>query len=591
MKAWVAWIEDRTGVLNRSAAWLTAPVPGGARWRHAWLSLLLGAFLVQVGSGFFLWAHYSPSTQTAWESVHHVQTAVAGGWFLRGLHHFGAQAFVILLGLHVVQLVLTRGCRVPGELAFWCTLAMLPVAVGLSVTGWMLPYDQHGFWAARVPLNLVAITPGVGDGLRVLLLAGPEVSHLTLTRFLSLHAGLLPVVLGLLLAVHWGLSWRRIRRSAEPARAGQAYWPDQAWRDAVVLAGLVGGLVLCVLWSGGAPLGAPADPAAEFSAARPEWFFLWLFQFLKWFPGGTEVWGAIVIPTLVVGVLAVMPWTSRSRAGHRFNLGFVALLGVGAVMLTVRARLEDRNDPVYQSAVARARIEAQQAHELASGPAGIPRDGAAELVRRDPRLQGPRLFAQHCASCHRFDGHDGLGQVSNDPPSAPDLGGFASRAWLTGLLDPERVDGPDYFGGTSFRQGRMVQFVKRDVADFDDEQAEHLRKVILALSAEAELPGQREADLRDAPLIAEGRALLDHEDMRCTECHRFHEWGDDPLGPELTGYGSRGWLIEFVRDPAHARFYGTRNDRMPRFGVEEILDDATLGLIVDWLREGTRRSP
>jgi ubiquinol-cytochrome c reductase cytochrome b subunit len=111
-----------------------------------------------------------------------------------------------------------------------------------------------------------------------------------------------------------------------------------------------------------------------------------------------------------------------------------------------------------------------------------------------------------------------------------------------------------------------------------------LRRVIIALSAEAQLPRQADLDQRDAALIAEGRQLIDSEEMRCTECHRFHEFDYEPSAPDLTGYGSRDWLMEFIRDPAHERFYGERNDRMPRYGPEEILDDAAVGLIVDWLR-------
>jgi ubiquinol-cytochrome c reductase cytochrome b subunit len=72
--------------------------------------------------------------------------------------------------------------------------------------------------------------------------------------------------------------------------------------------------------------------------------------------------------------------------------------------------------------------------------------------------------------------------------------------------------------------------------------------------------------------------------MRCTECHKFHEHDDLPVGPDLTGYGSRAWLIEFIGDPAHARFYGRRNDRMPRYAVEQVLSEREIGLIADWLR-------
>ena len=71
---------------------------------------------------------------------------------------------------------------------------------------------------------------------------------------------------------------------------------------------------------------------------------------------------------------------------------------------------------------------------------------------------------------------------------------------------------------------------------------------------------------------------------RCTECHRFYSQDEDATAPDLTGYGSRSWLIDFIGNPAHERFYGSRNDRMPAFGKEQRLDPQALGLLADWLR-------
>ena len=130
----------------------------------------------------------------------------------------------------------------------------------------------------------------------------------------------------------------------------------------------------------------------------------------------------------------------------------------------------------------------------------------------------------------------------------------------------------------------MVKFVKKDVAGFSLEQKEQLKKVIAALSAEAELKSRRKLEERDAALIVEGRALIASEAMRCTECHQFHKPDEDATAPDLTGYGSRDWLIDFISNPAHARFYSKRNDRMPAFGQDKVLDDQAIGLIADWLR-------
>jgi ubiquinol-cytochrome c reductase cytochrome b subunit len=448
-----------------------------------------------------------------------------------------------------------------------------------------LPFDQRGYWAARVPLNILGVIPVLGPPLQQLLLGGAEVGHLTLTRFFALHAGLLPLAFG---AVLGGRLWLegRYRRLEPPtsAGAGGPYWPDQCLKNAVVWLALLALPVGLVIGRHGVDLGAPADPSATYSAARPEWFFLFLFQFLKGFPGGTEVWGAVVIPTVVFGLFALMPCLGRSRGGHGFNVALVSLLALGAAALTHRAWREDQADPIYRAAVTQAARDAARARALAMAPAGIPREGALVLLRQDPLTQGPRLFRQHCASCHRYDGHDGTGLAPREEPTAADLAGFGSRPWLAGLLDPARVASLHYFGGTRFKNGQMVRFVQQHVAALPPEGQRQIDQVIRALSGEAQLPGQRQRDQQEADLLAEGRQWLAHEAMRCTECHRFHDQGEDPSGPDLTGYGSRPWLVDFIAQPAHERFYGRRNDRMPQFGRDQILEPAAIGLIADWLR-------
>jgi ubiquinol-cytochrome c reductase cytochrome b subunit len=279
----------------------------------------------------------------------------------------------------------------------------------------------------------------------------------------------------------------------------------------------------------------------------------------------------------------MMPLIGRWRLGHRFNIGLVCSLTAGAGLLTVLALRDDRADPHYQAAVIHARNQAHRVTELAQA-AGIPPGGALSLLRNDPLTQGPKLFAQNCSSCHRFDGHDGMGGIPKEPPSAPDLKGFASREWIAGLLDPAQISEPHYFGNTKFSDGRMARFVKRDLAKLSAEEMEDLNKIILALSAEAALPVQKFADENQSSLIQEGRKLLVDGALRCSECHQFHSIDEDATGPDLTGYGSREWLIGMISDPAHERFYAARNDRMPSFGRDQTLSSSGIELLADWLR-------
>src|SRR5205807_10600538 len=124
----------------------------------------------------------------------------------------------------------------------------------------------------------------------------------------------------------------------------------------------------------------------------------------------------------------------------RFNV--VVLIGLlcGIAFLTARAVLEDRHKDDYHRAVTQADKDADRVVDLAGGPTGIGETGAVALLRNDAKTQGPRLFSRYCARCHRYEGHDGTGRVpdpAQNPQSASDLKGFASRAWLSGLLNPD----------------------------------------------------------------------------------------------------------------------------------------------------------
>ena len=585
MKPLLDWIDQRTGARRLLHEALFEKVPGGARWRYVWGSTLVFCFAIQVVTGLFLWLAYSASSQTAWESVYYIQHEMWGGWFLRGLHHYTAQAMTILLVLHLMQVVIDGAYKAPREINFWTGILLLLLVLALSLTGYLLPWDQKGYWATRVATGIMGITPVIGPQLERLVVGAGDYGHHTLTRFFALHAGFIPGAIIAFIVAHIYLFRRHGITAKEPKKKPDAaFWPDQVLCDVVACLAVLAVILVFNFRTHGAELDAPADPSEPYPA-RPEWYFLFLFQMLKLdvFKGHAgEIMGAIIIPTVVMVFLFAMPYLGRSRAGHRFNLGFLwAMLGVIG-SLTFLAMREDRHNPGFLADVKLAKADAHRVVELARE--GIPPTGAITLLRNDPLTQGPKIFAKNCASCHRHGGHDGLGGQPKDKISASDLKGFASREWLTGLLDPARVDSPHYFGGTKFKGGKMSKFVHEEIAEFSPEQKAQLQKVVVALSAEAKLKSQHDADLRDEAIIEAGNKLISGPVMNCTECHRFHEDGEQGEGPDLTAYGSREWLIAFISDPEHERFYAKRNDRMPQFGAEKQLTEQEIGLVTDWLR-------
>ena len=149
-----------------------------------------------------------------------------------------------------------------------------------------------------------------------------------------------------------------------------------------------------VLVQGGAHLDAPADPSSADYPARPEWYFLSLYQMLKYFPGTREVIGTFVIPSALLTILFLLPLFDRllpRRLAHLLACGFVFGVVGGAGYLTARALLDDSKNVQFHEARKKADAARERALELASLPdAGIPPDGAVYVLRRDPLTQGQR---------------------------------------------------------------------------------------------------------------------------------------------------------------------------------------------------------
>src|SRR5690606_4367464 len=162
------------------------------------------------------------------------------------------------------------------------------------LTGYLLPWDQKGFWATKVATNIMGIVPFVGPMMQRIVQGGADYGHHTLTRFFALHAGLLPALVLGMLGLHLYLFRRHGLTAKQPIRrADENFWPDQLLKDAVACLAVMAVVVFLVVrhgWGshGGAPLSAPADPSQPYNAARPEWYFLFLFEFLKYFPGKSE---------------------------------------------------------------------------------------------------------------------------------------------------------------------------------------------------------------------------------------------------------------------------------------------------------------
>jgi ubiquinol-cytochrome c reductase cytochrome b subunit len=601
MNTILSWIDDRTGLVSAWRQTADQRLPGAPSLRYVLPSMLLCGFLVEAITGVCLWMFYSAGTQSAWESVFWVQEHVMGGWLLRGVHSFTGHAMVVLAMLWLLQLVLGWLYRAPREFVFWIALGIFGCLLGLLLTGDLLRWDQEGATATQVRVRFALMLPFVGESAYKVVSGGTDFGSLTLTRFLALHGGVLSAALGALLVCnHFVVRRVGLKGSAKAPAEGGAFWPCQATLNSIAWLALVVIVGAILLWPAmhgahkgqphgqylGAALGAPAEPGSAYAAARPEWAFLALYQFAHLFPGEKAYIPIFIVPSLLALYALLMPFIGRILLGHLLNLAFAFGLIGAALWLSVMCIQNDRKDEQHQAALAQGEHDAERVKELMRFRGGAPLAGAGSLLREDPKTAGPKLFERHCASCHAFVDGGGKG-IKSEKQSAPNLYHFASREWLAGLLDAKRITKPEYFGNTAFRKGAMAGYVKDTFGELDDDIKAQRDKVVLAMSALAQLPYQKDADAKDAAKIKEGREHLTKKDFDCIDCHRFDGKGPRKDGyPDLTGYGTREWLVGIIGNPAHERFYGTKNDRMPIYAsATSPISAKEIEVLADFLRQ------
>ena len=492
----IGWLDERTGLKTIRRVVLDEPLPPGTGWFFTLGSVLLALLTIQIVTGAFLTLYYAPTPDHAYDSVRFISSTAAGR-MVRGLHHFGASFIVVAAALHMLRVIGFGSYKRPRELTWLSGLALLGLILAFSLTGYLLPWDQRAYWATVVTINISRLAPVAGDLVAGLLQGGSAIGALTLTRWYSAHVIFLPALLVALIAAHLVLMRRQGISGPVRPREGTptAFYPHHAVRDITVVS-----LVLLALtfmaWRGMPPMEGPADPTDATFIPRPEWYFLGLFQLLKYFPGKLEVVGAIVIPTLLGALLALLPWLDRGpdrdpRRRRGVMLG--ALAGVVAVVALTALGWRDRPvsaapDAWSLRAIGGRQFAAAAKCERCHGESGMadPLEGAS-LSRgpdwlnghvSDPEMIAPGLreppaqvterqaaaivayvrqlsrqpypgypaqlelaagvWARYCVGCHVIDGDGG-----NDGPELTHIGEKHDAPTLrTWIADPEAVD-PD----------------------------------------------------------------------------------------------------------------------------------------------------
>jgi ubiquinol-cytochrome c reductase cytochrome b subunit len=406
------WLDERLPIRSTLSTFLQESIPGGARWLYIFGSLCLILLGLQTATGIVLAFFYVPSPDHALDSIVYTANDIPFGRVVLGLHHWSANVFIVMIGLHLLQTFLFAAYKRPRELVWWSGVGLLLIVLGFHFTGFTLPWDQKGYWATEVGTSLIGTVPIVGDFLMKVLRGGDELGAITLTHFYAIHVLLLPA-----LVIGFVILHLVCLRSAGPAgswtleqRAGteSSFYPEQVFKDAVAII-----LVLVVIFGlalfAYEPPTEPADPTDTTFLPRPEWNFLFLFQLLRYFKGSWEWVGTTLVPAGLVLLLVLLPfldWGEERRPSRRRA---VVLSGLGVV-----------GGILFLTALA----------VLTAPPT------AARIT--DPTIRaGAKVFtANDCASCHKIHGQGGA--------SGPDLS-FVGRTrdveWLkTYVRNPEQLN-------------------------------------------------------------------------------------------------------------------------------------------------------
>jgi cytochrome b-561 len=346
-------------------------------------------FIILVTTGVALMCYYRPSTSQAYQDMKDLQFVVFLGPWLRAMHRWAAHGMVVCVFLHMCRVFYTASYKSPRQFNWVVGVLLLLLTLGLSFTGYLLPWDQLAFWAITVGTNIGSYAPLVGGQVRELLLGGHGVGEGALLRFYVLHVAVLPSVMILLTIVHFwrvrkdgGLSrpvWKLKGKQPDPqlvtigapaqtaplkataASTSKTYglmevvtgkpifetiepeedddavfaYPYAFFREAIALMVTVTGIMAISLFFN-APLEELANPAKTPNPAKAPWYFLGLQELVS----HSALIGGVVAPALMVLALLAIPYfdrnPSRRPADRRWAIWlFTAFVTVNVVLIVI----------------------------------------------------------------------------------------------------------------------------------------------------------------------------------------------------------------------------------------------------------------
>lgn len=195
------WMDERMGWRSVWEGIFLRKVPR-VNWFYTLGSATLFVAVNQAITGILLMIYYVPTPDHAYDSVQYITTQVAGGWLIRGLHHWGASVMVVLVVLHMLRVIIYGAYKYPREVTWMTGVVLLLVVIGFGFTGYLLPWDQKSYWATTVGTRIAGVVPFLGNWILRIMRGGDDLSAVTLARFFGAHVWVLPATLLLLVGTH-----------------------------------------------------------------------------------------------------------------------------------------------------------------------------------------------------------------------------------------------------------------------------------------------------------------------------------------------------------------------------------------------------
>jgi cytochrome b6 len=284
--------------------------------------ITLFLFILQFLTGMLMAFYYVPHVDFAYKSIIDIVTKLNMGWFFRSLHHWGSQLCIIFLFIHLFGTLLLKAYRKPRELVWVTGFILLGISIFFGLSGYLLLWDERAFAAVRVATGGAGAFPVIGGFLKAMLRGGVDVTGDTLLRFYAFHVAILPIItlaligLHLLMVQYHGMS---VPLSLKDEKLREVpFFPNVFYKDLMIWLVVLGGVVTLAVFLP-PEIGVKADPLAPPPEnIKPEWYFLFLLETLKLFPGAILGMNGETIAILCVsaGILFffLIPFIDRKSA-------------------------------------------------------------------------------------------------------------------------------------------------------------------------------------------------------------------------------------------------------------------------------------